>query len=184
MVLPGPYGPAGNRIMGATNRREFLALTSAVGATLALPGALAATPHRPKFNVDDHGFGSRTERTFTALLDTDESAMRFAFVSCQNVNMGYSTPYRRMILDDAQRAPEDRVRFVLHLGDFIYEMVWYPEDRPRGLQGRVLRDTFRMPHGKKIGDLHTDPLRGGSERAVGRAPARAPARAFLPDPVP
>ena len=124
--------------------------------------------------VDEHGLASRTGRTFTAPAGDMDSPVRFAFVSCQNVNMGYSTPYRRMIRDDAERPDEEKIRFVLHLGDFIYEMVWYPEDRPQGeLQGRALRDTIRLPQGEKIGDYHVP---------TGVDDYRAIYRAYLADP--
>jgi alkaline phosphatase D len=70
-----------------------------------------------------------------------------------------------MIFED-QRAPEsDRLGFVLHLGDFIYEMVWYPEDRPKGYLGRVLYDVVRYPHGEKISDFHI-PVTVDDYRAV------------------
>ena len=32
---------------------------------------------------------------------------------------------------------------VLHLGDFVYEVVWYPEDRTQGYYSRKLRDVVR-----------------------------------------
>ena len=43
---------------------------------------------------------------------------------------------------------------MLHLGDFVYEVVWYPEDRPQGMYDRRLRDIVRYPHGEKITDFH------------------------------
>ena len=50
--------------------------------------------------------------------------MNFAFVSCQSVNEGKLNGYRRMIFED-ERAPAgpEQLGFVLHLGDFIYEVV-------------------------------------------------------------
>jgi len=70
-----------------------------------------------------------------------------------------------MIYED-ERAPEhDRIGFVLHLGDFIYEMVWYPEDRPKGYLGRKLYDIVRYPHGEKISDFHV-PVTVDDYRAV------------------
>jgi hypothetical protein len=59
-----------------------------------------------------------------------------------------------MIWEDERAAPEERLGFVLHLGDFIYELVWYPEDRPQGMYDRRLRDIVRYPHGEKIRDFH------------------------------
>src|SRR6202008_3843726 len=41
------------------------------------------------------------------------------------------------------------------LGDFIYEMVFYPEDSPGGVnRGRRLREIVRYPNGEKIQDFH------------------------------
>ena len=99
--------------------------------------------------------------------------MRFAFASCQNVNQGAQNAYRRMIFED-ERAPEaERLGFVLHLGDYIYEIVWYPEDRPQGMYDRRIRDILRFPHGEKISDFHV-PVSVDDYRAVYRAYLRDP----------
>lgn len=104
--------------------------------------------------TDQHGYGSRIGRTLTAPTDDDTRAVRFAFVSCQNANQGAQNAYRRMIYEDQRAAPEDKLSFVLHLGDFFYELVWYPEDRPQGMYDRRLRDIVRYPHGEKMSDFH------------------------------
>jgi len=80
--------------------------------------------------------------------------VRFAFVSCQNANQGAMNAYRRMIFEDERAPPEKRLDFVMHLGDFIYEIVWYPEDRPQGMYDRRLRDVVRYEHGAKFQDMH------------------------------
>ncbi len=103
---------------------------------------------------DEDGNGSRIGRTLTAPADDDPRSVRFAFVSCQNANQGAQNAYRRMIYEDERAAPEDRVDFVLHLGDFIYEIVWYPEDRPQGMYDRKIRDIARYVNGEKISDFH------------------------------
>ena len=59
-----------------------------------------------------------------------------------------------MIWEDERAAEADRLGFVLHLGDFVYELVWYPEDRPQGMYDRRLRDVVRFPHGEKVEDFH------------------------------
>ena len=104
--------------------------------------------------TDEHGFGSRIGRTVTAPAPDDGRAVRFAFVSCQSITEGACNAYRRMIFEDERRPPEERLAFVLHLGDFIYEVVWYPEDKPEGRYARRLREAYRLPDGEKIGDLH------------------------------
>ena len=104
--------------------------------------------------ADSEGLGSRVGRTITAPDLDDTRPVRFVFVSCQNANQGAQNAYRRMIFED-ERAPEsEQIGFLLHLGDFIYEIVWYPEDRPQGMYDRRLRDIVRYPHGEKIRDFH------------------------------
>ena len=118
--------------------------------------------------TDADGFGSRIGRTITAPADDDARPVRFAFVSCQNANQGGQNAYRRMIFEDERAAEKDRLGFVLHLGDFIYELVWYPEDRPQGMYDRRLRDIVRYEHGEKIEDFHI-PTTVDDYRAVYRA---------------
>jgi alkaline phosphatase D len=123
--------------------------------------------------TDSDGSGSRIGRTITAPALDDPRPIRFVFVSCQNVNQGAQNAYRRMIFED-ERAPEaDRLGFILHLGDFIYELVWYPEDRPQGMYDRRLRDIVRYPHGEKISDFHI-PTTLDDYRAVYRAYLKDP----------
>ena len=118
--------------------------------------------------TDAQGNGSRVGRTITAPADDDPRPVKFAFVSCQNANDGAQNAYRRMIYED-ERAPEkDRLGFVLHLGDFIYEIVWYPEDRPQGMYDRRVRDLVRYEHGEKIQDFHI-PTVVDDYRAIYRA---------------
>lgn len=118
--------------------------------------------------TDKEGNGSRIGRTITAPEDHDPRPVSFVFVSCQNANDGAQNAYRRMIFED-ERAPEaDRIGFVLHLGDFIYEIVWYPEDRPQGMYDRKIRDIVRYPDGEKIRDFHV-PTTVAGYRAIYRA---------------
>ena len=102
---------------------------------------------------DQDGAGSRVGRTITAPTDNDPRPVRFAFVSCQNANFGAQNAYRRMIYEDEQASEQDRLSFVLHLGDFIYELVWYPEDRAE-YYDRKVRDIVRYAHGEKIQNFH------------------------------
>jgi alkaline phosphatase D len=118
--------------------------------------------------TDRQGFGSRVGRTITAPALHDERPARFAFVSCQNVNQGAQNAYRRMIFEDRQAPEDEQLGFVLHLGDFIYEIVWYPEDRPQGMYDRRLRDIVRYESGEKIDDFHI-PTTLADYRAVYRA---------------
>jgi alkaline phosphatase D len=118
--------------------------------------------------TDAKGYGSRVGRTITAPADDDPRPVRFVFVSCQNANDGAQNAYRRMIYEDERAAEQDRLGFILHLGDFIYEIVWYPEDRPQGMYDRRLRDIVRYEHGEKIQDFHI-PTVVGDYRAIYRS---------------
>ena len=133
--------------------------------------------------TDAFGHGSRIGRTRTAPADDDSRAISFAFVSCQNQNVGANNAYRRMIYEDARKPEAEQLGFVLHLGDFIYELVWYPEDRPKGYYARKIRELVRYPKGMKIADYHV-PVDLNDYRAVWRAyladPDLADARARWP----
>jgi alkaline phosphatase D len=118
--------------------------------------------------TDPQGQGSRVGRTITAPASDDGRLVSFAFVSCQNANDGAQNAYRRMIFEDERAAEANRLFFVLHLGDFIYELVWYPEDRPQGMYDRSIRELVRYEHGEKHDDFHI-PTDVGDYRAVYRA---------------
>jgi alkaline phosphatase D len=154
--------------------REVVAVSSAPVAAsedwtcrILVAGLRPAREYWYRF-ADELGHGSRVGRTLTAPLDQDERPSRFAFVSCQNVNTGAQNAYRRMIFEDEQAPVDQRLNFVLHLGDFIYELVWYPEDRPQGMYDRQLRDIVRYASGEKIADFHI-PTTLDDYRAVYRA---------------
>src|SRR3954447_3922833 len=73
--------------------------------------------------ADGEAHGSRVGRTITAPLANDPRPVHFAFVSCQSLKKANLNAYRRIILEEERAAPADRLGFVLHLGDFIYEVV-------------------------------------------------------------
>jgi alkaline phosphatase D len=103
--------------------------------------------------TDSAGNGSRVGRTITAPSDGDPRPVNFAFVSCQSVNEGKLNAYRRMIFEDERAAPADQLGFVLHLGDFIYEVVEYP-DEVKTRYDRIIYDVGRIPDGGKISNFH------------------------------
>lgn len=117
--------------------------------------------------TDEIGFGSRIGRTITAPAADDRRPVNFSFVSCQMVPAGACNAYRRMIWDDEKKPANQQLGFVLHLGDFVYEIVWYPEDRPQ-YYARKLRDLVRYPEGDKVGDFHV-PATLDDYRALYRA---------------
>jgi len=101
--------------------------------------------------VDEEGNGSRIGRTLTAPAPDDPRPSRFAFVSCQDICEGYLNAYRRMIYEDERAAPEERIGFVLHLGDFIYEVVQYPDQVKDGHRyDRRITFPVKFPKGKIV----------------------------------
>ncbi|MEZ5996772.1 MAG: alkaline phosphatase D family protein [Hyphomonadaceae bacterium] len=105
--------------------------------------------------VDEAGNMSRVGRTLTAPADNDDRPAKFAFVSCQDPTNSALNAYRRMIYEDVRRPRAEQLSFVLHLGDFIYEIIKYPEDAPNGIdRGRRLRGNVRYPTGKKVRNFH------------------------------
>jgi alkaline phosphatase D len=105
--------------------------------------------------TDEDGNGSRVGRTLTAPREGDARPVRFTFVSCQDMTIGAANAYRRMIYEDERRPRAEQIGFVLHLGDFIYEVVKYPEEVPEGKdRGRRVRALFKYPDGDKVGAYH------------------------------
>src|SRR5881398_1234097 len=103
--------------------------------------------------TDADGNGSRIGRTITAPLESDPRAVQFAFVSCQDINEGKLNAFRRMIFEDERAAPANQLGFILHLGDFIYEVVEYP-DEVKTRYDRTIYDVGRIPDGGKTADFH------------------------------
>ncbi len=144
-------------------------------------GLKPATEYWYRF-TDADGNGSRIGRTITAPADDDPRRVNFAFVSCQDANCGAQNAYRRMIYEDQRAAPEDKLAFVMHLGDFIYEMVWYPEDRATYYDRKIV-EIVRYEHGEKHADFHV-PTTVSDYRAIYKAYLHDPdiqdARATFP----
>ena len=114
--------------------------------------------------TDTDGNGSRVGRTITAPLTDDPRAVNFAFVSCQDVNEGKLNAYRRMIHEDERAPAAEQLGFVLHLGDFIYEVVEYP-DEVKTRYDRTIYEVARIPGGRKVGNFHI-PLTVEGYRAI------------------
>ena len=104
-------------------------------------------------------------RTITAPRPNDPRPVNFAFVSCQDVNESKLNGYRRMIFEDERARPEDQLDFVLHLGDFIYEVVQYPEEgKPRF--DRKLYEVARIPDSLKVRNYPSPDDARGIPRSV------------------
>jgi alkaline phosphatase D len=115
--------------------------------------------------TDADGNGSRIGRTITAPLANDTRTVNFAFVSCQDVNEGKLNANRKMIYEDERAPAADKLEFVLHLGDFIYEVVEYP-DEIKQRYDRTIYEVTRIPgETHKIGNFHL-PLSVEGYRAI------------------
>ncbi len=117
--------------------------------------------------TDSEGNGSRIGRTITAPAPDDPRPVHFAFVSCQDVNEGKLNAYRRMIFEDERAAPAEQLGFVLHLGDFIYEVVQYPEE-VQTRYDRTIYEVARLPAAPdsfKVSNFHL-PLTVEGYRAI------------------
>ncbi|MGN6729315.1 MAG: alkaline phosphatase D family protein [Rhodanobacteraceae bacterium] len=140
--------PAFTRVVAKTNARILGA--SDWTCRVLVAGLNPASEYWYRF-VDEGGNGSRIGRTLTAPRRDDPRPARFAFVSCQDVCEGALNAYRRMIWEDERAAPEDRLGFVLHLGDFIYEVVQYPDQVKDGHRyDRIVTFPVKFPTGGKV----------------------------------
>ncbi|TPG40586.1 phosphodiesterase [Sphingomonas koreensis] len=134
-------------------------------------GLKPATSYWYRF-VDDTGAGSRIGRTMTAPRASDGRPVRFAFVSCQSVNEGAQNAFRRMIWEDDRAPADQQLGFILHLGDFIYEVVEYPDEVAHRYD-RTVFDIGRIPDSRKVGNFHVPTTLEGY-RTVYRAHIRDP----------
>ena len=142
--------PDFKKVVG-TSRARVLAVSDWTCRVL-VGGLRPATVYWYRF-TDAEGHGSRVGRTITAPQPMDTRPVRFTFVSCQSVNEGAQNAYRRMIWEDERAAPDQRLGFVLHLGDFIYEVVEYPDEVPHRYD-RTVFDLGRIPDARKVQDFH------------------------------
>jgi alkaline phosphatase D len=132
-------------------------------ARVLIAGLKPARTYWYRFS-DADGNGSRVGRTITAPLANDPRTVSFAFVSCQDVNEGKLNAYRRMIYEDERAPAAEKLDFVLHLGDFIYEVVEY-RDEVKTRYDRTIFEVARLEDGHKIGNFHI-PLTVDGYRAI------------------
>ena len=139
--------PAFTRVIATTSARV---LAQADWTCRVLVGGLHPAHEYWYRFVDEDGYGSRIGRTLTAPAPDDARPARFAFVSCQCLPEGAMNAYRKMIFEDERAAPEERIGFVLHLGDFIYEVVQYPDQVKNGRYDRLITFPIKYPKGKPV----------------------------------
>ncbi len=80
--------------------------------------------------IADGEVGAHTGRTRTAPATDTERPIRFAFTSCQKYESGFYGAWARLTADDVASPEDEQLDFVLHLGDFIYEVIG---DVPEGV---------------------------------------------------
>src|SRR5215510_6883019 len=161
-----PYGSGGRRVLTVEVAEDeaFARVVAKASAPVSLESdwtTRVLVGHLKPAHVywyrftDNEGNGSRVGRTITAPKANDSRPVNFAFVSCQDVNEGKLNGYRRMIFEDERAAPADQLGFVLHLGDFIYEIVEYPDEMPTRYD-RTIYDVGRIPDGglSGVGKFH------------------------------
>jgi alkaline phosphatase D len=170
---PFDAGTARRLDLEVAEDREFRRVVSRAAAPVAVESdwtarVLVAGLRPSRFYwyrfIDQDGNGSRIGRTRTAPAADDPRPINFAFVSCQDVNEGTLNAYRKMIFEDERTAPADQLEFVLHLGDFIYEVVEYPEEG-KTRYDRTIYEVARIPDGHQVGKFHI-PLTVEGYRAV------------------
>jgi alkaline phosphatase D len=131
---------------------------------------------------------SRTGRTRTAPEPGADVDVRYAFASCQNYEQAFYGAWARMLTDDAKLPPEEQLKFILFLGDFIYEVRgdrWDADMRnPTWLKDAAgrLRDIPPFPDGSKAWpstDWNANP---GATNAVSLADYRHLYKLYLRDP--
>ncbi len=119
---------------GVANARPQDAHSVHVLAENLTPG----TRYLYQFNVGDHRSAIGSTRTLPSPF-SDVESLRFATVCCQNFTHGYFSSYRELL--------RSRPEFILHLGDYIYEVDFGGTVRrhPPGGPPRTL-DRFRLWH--------------------------------------
>ena len=85
--------------------------------------------------LGEDGSRSETGRTRTAPLPDTEAPVKVALASCQNYESGYYGSWARMLADDLTATDDNKIDFVMHVGDFIYERIFRQRyrggDQPR-----------------------------------------------------
>jgi len=75
---------------------------------------------------------SMTGRTWTAPQRDSDVAINFSSTNCQNREHAFYSAYTLMLKEDLLKPRDEQIRFILHLGDFVYETrndaLQYPTD--------------------------------------------------------
>ncbi len=110
-------------------RKLTLDAVSDFTARVLVDGLMPDTRYFYRF-IANGEVSPHTGRTRTAPAPDSERAIRYAFTSCQNFERGYYGAWARLVADDVNTPEDEQLDFVLHLGDFIYEVIG---DVPEGV---------------------------------------------------
>jgi alkaline phosphatase D len=99
---------------------QMVTATAAADHTLRVlvTGLTAATHYHYRFTA---GGDSLVGRTRTAAAANADVPVHLAWVSCQDYAAGRYDAYRELLAEDDARAEADKIQFVVHMGDYIYE---------------------------------------------------------------
>ena len=115
------------------------------------------------------GSSSRIGRTRTAPAPDQDRPVKLAFASCQSYEDAFYGSWARMLEDDKAATEQERIQFVLHLGDFIYERSWHTR-------------TDGSPHSRKVPPFPDGVNRKENRYAVSLADYRHLYLTYLSDP--
>ena len=143
-------------------------------------GLAAGTEYHYRFVAGGDSISGQTQ---TAPDPTADVQVNLAWVSCQDYGAGHYSAYRQLLIDDAARPPADRIHFVVHLGDVIYET--RADDFQTAIDEQFKPIALTNPGGKARA-IPPFPsgggTRGGNSFAVTADDYRLLYRTFLSDP--
>jgi alkaline phosphatase D len=128
------------------------------------------------------GRDSIVGQTRTAPGENTDAQVNIGWVSCQDYGAGHFTAYRQMIEDDRARPAADRIHFVMHLGDVIYETLseGFSAAIDANFQPIQLRNTDGTP--RRVGSFPEGGRAGSTVFANTLADYRHLYKTFLSDP--
>ena len=148
------------------------------GCRLDLPGFGGRTRSRRtcigiRFSPTSWAKGAASDARSQRQTNRTRARSNLCLLAARTQNQGAQNAYRRMIFEDKQAPAAEQIGFILHLGDFIYEIVWYPERSPQGMYDRKIYDVVHYPDGEKHEDFHI-PTNVDGYRAVYRGYLKDP----------
>ena len=136
--------------------------------------------------VYDDTVSSPIGRTRTAPAIKADRKVNFAWACCQNFEDGFYGSWARMIQDDKQAIEENKLDFILHVGDFIYETInsGFRDENTRALYGTSPYLKYRSGAERRLSPLPSGGVKGkyGGRAATNLADYRHIYKEYLKDP--